>query len=123
LLVLDVTTSIHFEGIASSPEWQLRVMRCQAKSIAKSVWKAEREAALGYNVSVKRSNGLGSDLMLKRKYVRKKDRLAGERAAASDAVPLGGGGTPSLNNDGANGTGLLSTTSTSTPLVANSKLL
>uniref|UniRef100_A0A1A9Z6H4 PEHE domain-containing protein n=1 Tax=Glossina pallidipes TaxID=7398 RepID=A0A1A9Z6H4_GLOPL len=47
----DVNNALHFEAIARLPEWQHRVMRCQAKSIAKSVWKAEREAAAAAEVT------------------------------------------------------------------------
>lgn len=127
-LRVDVNNALHFEAIARLPEWQHRVMRCQAKSIAKSVWKAEREAAAaaGYHLSRKH----GKEAIPKRKYVKKKDRLNEEKAAvaALARTPMGPSKSSSAaaasSFDTGNGTATLSTSSTSTtPLVANSKLL
>ncbi|XP_073831099.1 non-specific lethal 1 isoform X2 [Musca autumnalis] len=64
----NVNNALHFEAIAKQPEWQQRVMRCQAKHIAKSVWKAEREAVAGKKIVD------GSGAPMKRRYVKKKDR-------------------------------------------------
>ncbi|KAL9895452.1 non-specific lethal 1 isoform 1-T6 [Glossina fuscipes fuscipes] len=125
----DVNNALHFEAIARLPEWQHRVMRCQAKSIAKSVWKAEREAAAaaGYHLSRKH----GKEAIPKRKYVKKKDRLNEEKAAAAALARTSMGPSKSSSSSAAaaassssidtgNGTATLSTSSTSTtPLVAN----
>lgn len=109
-------------------------MRCQAKNIAKNVWKAEREAAGGYS-----SKKIGADVPTKRRYVKKKDR--------EDKTGASGSGTTGSNPSGqarnttvavesaANSVqmittsatlldgSLATTTSSTTPIVANSKLL
>ncbi|XP_020715222.1 uncharacterized protein LOC101460170 isoform X2 [Ceratitis capitata] len=79
----DVSSTLHFEAIARMPDWQQRVMRCQVKSIAKSVWKAEREAerAAGHNTSKKYN-----EPVVKRRYTKKKDRLAAEEKNAAAAA-------------------------------------
>ncbi|XP_050341950.1 serine-rich adhesin for platelets isoform X1 [Bactrocera neohumeralis] len=167
----DVSSTLHLEAIARIPEWQHRVMRCQVKSIAKSVWKAEREAerAAGLNTSKKYN-----EPTVKRRYTKKKDRLAMDEknaaaAAAATATatattansanaslstigfatdssanltkgvgPENGGAATNVSaasanettaitatttslpaSDGGNGTGILSTSTTTTPLVAN----
>lgn len=163
---------MHLEAIARIPDWQHRIMRCQVKSIAKSVWKAEREAerAAGLNTSKKYN-----EPAVKRRYTKKKDRLAiDEKNAAAAAAAatattansanaslstigfatdssanltkgiglVNGGAATNVSaassnettaitttttslpaSDGGNGTGILSTSTTTTPLVANSKLL
>ncbi|XP_054081796.1 uncharacterized protein LOC105216700 isoform X2 [Zeugodacus cucurbitae] len=79
----DISSTLHLEAIARIPEWQQRVMRCQVKSIAKSVWKAEREAerAAGLNTSKKYN-----EPVVKRRYTKKKDRLAMEEKNAAAAA-------------------------------------
>ncbi|XP_036333745.1 uncharacterized protein LOC118744675 isoform X1 [Rhagoletis pomonella] len=79
----DVNCTLHLEAIARMPEWQQRIMRCQVKSIAKSVWKAEREAerAAGHNTSKKYN-----EPVVKRRYTKKKDRLAAEEKNAAAAA-------------------------------------
>lgn len=125
----DVNNALHFEAIAKQPEWQQRVMRCQAKHIAKSVWKAEREAVAG-----KKFNDGGAP-PIKRRYVKKKDRddkgtqqqqqqargtmPTSTDGAAAGATQMASASSCSVNNDQPT---TLATTST-TPLVANSKLL
>ncbi|XP_067633623.1 pneumococcal serine-rich repeat protein isoform X2 [Eurosta solidaginis] len=159
----DVSSTLHLESIARMPEWQQRVMRCQVKSIAKSVWKAEREAE---RAATGHTSKKYTEPAAKRRYIKKKDRLAAEErnaaaaAASSTATAtnpssaaghssdstanlaagaggiVGGGGisgvltdvsalsacatTTSLQTcESGNGTGILSTSSSTTPLVAN----
>ncbi|KAM7359603.1 non-specific lethal 1 isoform 2-T6 [Cochliomyia hominivorax] len=73
----NVNNALHFEAIAKQPEWQQRVMRCQAKNIAKNVWRAEREAvaaaAGGHHSSS--SKKYSEAPPAKRRYIKKKDRL------------------------------------------------
>ncbi|XP_065361059.1 uncharacterized protein nsl1 isoform X2 [Calliphora vicina] len=74
----NVNNALHFEAIAKQPEWQQRVMRCQAKNIAKNVWRAEREAvaaAAGGHHSTSSSKKYGDAPPAKRRYIKKKDRL------------------------------------------------
>ncbi|XP_054747924.1 uncharacterized protein LOC129253527 isoform X2 [Anastrepha obliqua] len=87
----DVSSTLHLEAIARMPEWQQRIMRCQVKSIAKSVWKAEREAerAAGHNTSKKYN-----EPAVKRRYTKKKDRLAIEEKNAAAAAASGATANP-----------------------------
>ncbi|XP_053967127.1 uncharacterized protein LOC128868707 isoform X2 [Anastrepha ludens] len=87
----DVSSTLHLEAIARMPEWQQRIMRCQVKSIAKSVWKAEREAerAAGHNTSKKYN-----EPAVKRRYTKKKDRLAMEEKNAAAAAASGATANP-----------------------------
>lgn len=131
--ISDVNNALHFEAIAKQSEWQQRVMRCQAKSIAKNVWKAERDAsATGgqHSTSSKKNNETAPT---KRRYIKKKDRVANEEKSLasggynSSAALIADAATAHLGSlssviDAGNGTATLTTTPT-TPLVANSKLL
>ncbi|XP_075146762.1 non-specific lethal 1 isoform X2 [Haematobia irritans] len=67
----NVNNALHFEAIAKQPDWQQRVIRCQAKNIAKSLWKAEREAVAAAGGHTSKKYG---DTPVKRRYVKKKDR-------------------------------------------------
>lgn len=126
-------------------------MRCQAKNIAKNVWRAEREAvaaAAGGHSSSSKKYGEGPPT--KRRYIKKKDRFHSEDKNAGGKSTHSSTGNQQVNrtattspgltsvanqftstssistaslNDVGNGTATLSTTTSTTPLVANSKLL
>lgn len=112
-------------------------MRCQAKNIAKNVWKAEREAAGGHS-----SKKLGADVPTKRRYVKKKDRE--DKTGASGSGTTAGSNpsgqarstTVAVESAAANSVQMITTSATlldgslatttsssTTPIVANSKLL
>ncbi|KAH8336281.1 hypothetical protein KR074_007166 [Drosophila pseudoananassae] len=131
----DVSQSAHLEAIARQPDWQYRVMRSQAKAIAKSVWKAEREAvASGGGAGGGHAGSRRSGDGVKRRYIRRKERNnnSNKDAGSGTGAPGGGagvgvgvgiGGGDSGNGTGTATTSSSSTTPTTTPLVANSKLL
>uniref|UniRef100_A0A1I8PXL1 PEHE domain-containing protein n=1 Tax=Stomoxys calcitrans TaxID=35570 RepID=A0A1I8PXL1_STOCA len=125
----NVNNGIHLEAIAKQSDWQQRVMRSQAKSIAKNVWKAEREAvaAAGGHSSKK----YGEFAPVKRRYVKKKDREDKSGTVSSnnikqprstmpttDAAAASSQIAPSGSSSLIDATSL-ATTSTTTPLVAN----
>ncbi|KAH8288433.1 hypothetical protein KR054_002695 [Drosophila jambulina] len=129
----DVSQSVHLEAVARQPDWQYRVMRCQAKAIVKAMWKAERET-LASGSSGGHAGSRRSGDAVKRRYIRRKERNnnsnkeagsgSGASAAAAAAAAGGGGGGSGVGGgDSGNGTGTATTTSsttpTTTPLVAN----
>lgn len=63
-LIIDVNSALHFEAIARLPEWQQRVMRCQVKTVAKGLLKAEREQNMAQNAL---GSGSGGQAYLARK--------------------------------------------------------
>ncbi|XP_033232821.1 uncharacterized protein nsl1 isoform X3 [Drosophila pseudoobscura] len=65
----DVTQSVHFEAICRQSDWQQRMSRCQAKTVVKGVYKAEREAIAASNSAARRPGDL-----IKRRYIRRKER-------------------------------------------------
>jgi len=133
-LVPDVSQSVHLEAIARQPDWQYRVMRCQAKAIVKAMWKAERETLASGGIGGAAGSRRSGDAV-KRRYIRRKERNnnsnkeagSGVKAAAAGGGASGTGSSGVGGGDSGNGTGTAttssSTTPTTTPLVANSKLL
>ncbi|KAH8363087.1 hypothetical protein KR084_005229 [Drosophila pseudotakahashii] len=130
----DVSQSVHLEAVARQPDWQYRVMRCQAKAIVKAMWKAERETLASGGISGQAGSRRSGDAV-KRRYIRRKERNNNSnKEAGSGAKAAGGGGSAGSaggaggsggvgGGDSGNGTGTAttssSTTPTTTPLVAN----
>nr|XP_036673446.1 uncharacterized protein LOC118877700 isoform X1 [Drosophila suzukii] len=126
----DVSQSVHLEAIARQPDWQYRVMRCQAKAIVKAMWKAERETLASGGIGGAAGSRRSGDAV-KRRYIRRKERNnnsnkeagSGVKAAAAGGGASGTGSSGVGGGDSGNGTGTAttssSTTPTTTPLVAN----
>ncbi|KAH8265307.1 hypothetical protein KR038_003781 [Drosophila bunnanda] len=120
----DVTQSVHLEAVARQPDWQYRVMRCQAKAIVKAMRKAERET-LASGGSGGHAGSRRSGDAVKRRYIRRKERNnnSNKEAGSGASAAGGGGGSGVGGGDSGNGTGTATTTSsttpTTTPLVAN----
>lgn len=121
---------MHLEAVARQPDWQYRVMRCQAKAIVKAMWKAERETLASGSGGGGHAGSRRSGDAVKRRYIRRKERNNNsnkDAGSGAGAAGGGGGGSGVGGGDSGNGTGTAttssSTTPTTTPLVANSKLL
>lgn len=90
-----MNSALHFEAIARLPEWQQRVMRCQVKTIAKNLWKAEREqnlalSAAGAGSAAVGGGGGGSQTMSSRKHHHHGGNveLSGASSSTASGLPL-----------------------------------
>ncbi|XP_016952536.1 uncharacterized protein LOC108026222 isoform X3 [Drosophila biarmipes] len=108
----DVSQSVHLEAIARQPDWQYRVMRCQAKAIVKAMWKAERETLASGGIGGPAGSRRSGDAV-KRRYIRRKERNnnsnkeagSGTKAAAAGGGACGSGTGSSGVGGGESGNG------------------
>ncbi|XP_070074059.1 pneumococcal serine-rich repeat protein isoform X2 [Drosophila takahashii] len=86
----DVSQSVHLEAVARQPDWQYRVMRCQAKAIVKAMWKAERETLASGGIGGQAGSRRSGDAV-KRRYIRRKERNNNSNKEAGSGVKAAGG--------------------------------
>ncbi|KPU80301.1 uncharacterized protein Dana_GF18542, isoform D [Drosophila ananassae] len=102
----DVSQSVHLEAIARQPDWQYRVMRSQAKAIAKSVWKAEREALASGGGTGGHTGSRRSGDGVKRRYIRRKERNNNSNKDAGSGSAAAGAGAGAGTGGAAVGVGV-----------------